>query len=146
MKELKTKAMVAVERFLEHRGYSVIESCPELQDGRLTDIVANDGNALVFIEVLAKSDPSTGFPEELNTEHVREAKEMEAIRWLQQQGSRYFDMAIRFDVISILISDPDRALIRHHINAMTESALLPEFPCESMNPFVEEPQLACATA
>lgn len=146
MTELKKKAIAATERYLEHRGYALIESSPELQGASLTDIVANDGNALVFIEVLAKSDTDTGFPEEFDSERIREAKEMEAIRWLERQGGRYCDMTIRFDVVSILVLSTDRALIRHHINAMTESALVPELPIEPAQSLDEEPQLACATA
>lgn len=146
MKELKTRALAAAERYLEHRGYALIESSPTLPVDNLTDIVANDGNAIVFIEVLAKDNADTGFPEELDSERIREAKEMAAIRWLERQGGRYCDMAIRFDVVSLVVLAPDRALIRHHINAMTESALVPDLPFEPARPTKEVPRLACATA
>lgn len=146
MKEFKTKALTAAERFLEHRGYALIESAPALQGGNLTDIVANDGNALVFVEVLAKDNADTGFPEELDSERIREAKEMEAIRWLERQDGRYCDMEIRFDVVSLAILSPDRALIRHHINAMTESALAPDLTFEPVRSCDKEPMLTGATA
>lgn len=146
MKELKTKALAAAERYLEHRGYALIESSPTLQVGSLTDIVANDGNAIVFVEVIAEDSTDTGFPEELHSARIREAKEMAAIRWLERQGGRYCDMEIRFDVISILVLSPDRALIKHHINAMTESALVPDLTFEPARHTKEVPQLACATA
>ncbi len=146
MKEFKTRALAAAERYLEHRGYALIESSPTLPVDNLTDIVANDGNAIVFIEVLAKDNADTGFPEELDSERIREVKEMAAIRWLERQGGRYCDMAIRFDVVSLVVLAPDRALIRHHINAMTESVLVPDLPFEPARPTKEVPQLACATA
>lgn len=146
MKEFKTKALTAAERYLEHRGYAFIESSPELQVGSLTDIVANDGNAIVFVEVIAKDNADTGFPKELDSERIREAKEMAAIRWLERQGGRCCDMAIRFDVVSMLVLSPDRALIKHHINAMTESALVPNLTFEPARPVKEVSQLACATA
>lgn len=146
MKEFKEKALAAAERYLEHRGYALIESLPELPGGGFTDIVANDGNAIVFIEVIAKDGTDTGFPEELDSEHVREAKEMAAIRWLERQGGRYGDMIVRFDVVSMLVLSPDRALIRHHINAMTEFALVPDLPFEAARSRDGEPMLAGATA
>lgn len=146
MKEFKTKALTAAERYLEHRGYALIESAPELQVGSLTDIVANDGNAIVFVEVIAKDSAETGFPEELDSERIREAKEMAAIRWLERQGGKYCDMTVRFDVVSMVIISPDRALIRHHINAMTESALVPDLSFEPERSHDEEPLLAGAAA
>lgn len=146
MEEFKTKALTAAERYLEHRGYALIESAPTLQIGSLTDIVANDGNAIVFIEVIAKDNAETGFPEELDSERIREAKEMAAIRWLERQGGKYCDMAVRFDVVSMLVLSPDRALIRHHINAMTESALVPDLSFEPARSHDEEPLLAGAAA
>ena len=45
------------------------------------DIIANDDGAAVFIEVLAKADLKTGFPQELMADQVRESRESEAIAW-----------------------------------------------------------------
>lgn len=146
MAEFKKKALAAAERYLEHRGYALIESSPTLKDGGYTDIVANDGNSIVFVEVIAKDGADTGFPEEIDSERIREAKEMAAIRWLERQDGRYCDMAVRFDVVSMLVLSPDRALIRHHINAMTESALVPHLSFEPERSHDEEPLLAGAAA
>ena len=146
MEDFKTKALAAAERYLEHRGYALIESSPALQDASLTDIVANDGNALVFIEVLAKDNAATGFPEEADSKRIQKTKEMEAIRWLERQEGRYCDMEIRFDVVSLVVLAPERALIQHHVNVMIESALAPNLPFEPACPIGEEPMLACATA
>ncbi|WP_165046323.1 YraN family protein [Adlercreutzia sp. ZJ138] len=146
MKELKAKALKAAERFIEHRGYTLIESTDTLPVNSLTDIIANSGNALVFIEVLAKDDADSGFPKERYDEHIREAKEMDAIRWLQRQDGRYCDMQIRFDVISVLVIAPNRAFIRHHVNVMGESELAPDVPIEPTHPHNKEPMPAHATA
>ncbi len=55
-------------------------------------------------------------------------------------------MTVRFDVVSMLVISPDRALIRHHINAMTESVLAPDRSFEPARSHDEEPMLAGAAA
>lgn len=79
--EFKKKALTAVERCLEHRGYALIKSSPTLKDGGYTDIVANDGNSIVFVEVIAKDGAARAFPRNstaLLTRYVRPSKGPEA--------------------------------------------------------------------
>ena len=146
MTEFRTKALTAVERYLEHNGYAIIDSSPTLLSGGVTDIVANDGNALVFVEVLAKDRADEGFPEEFDNERTRKAKEMDAIRWLGRQDGRYCVMRIRFDVVSIVVLASDRALIKHRLSTMDGSTLGSGASIEPPCAFDDEQLLACATA
>ena len=62
MTEFKKKALTAVERCIDNRGYALFKSSPNLKDGGYTDIVANDGNSIVFVEVIAKDGAARAFP------------------------------------------------------------------------------------
>ena len=143
MSNLRDKAMQAAERYVEHLGYDVEGMAYKLKDGEQIDIVAEDGDALVFIDVKARCDADKGFPSENMTKHTRERREKAAIQWFRSEGMGYRDRPIRFDSISLLVLATDRALIRHTINAMgcTSCAPVEREPDPAL-----EPELACATA
>lgn len=63
MKELKTRATAAAARFLDRRGYTVLETDWE-SEADAADIVAEDGCFLVFVKVSASSGAASGFPAE----------------------------------------------------------------------------------
>lgn len=143
MSKLKDKALQAAERFVEHLGYDVVGTAYKLKDGGQIDIVAEDGDALVFIDVKARRDTDRGFPSESMTKHARERREKAAIQWFRSEGISYRDRPIRFDSISLLVLETNRALIKHTINAMGCASCSPtEFEPEP----ALEPELACATA
>lgn len=143
MSKLKDRAMLAAERFVEHRGYDIIGTNYELNNGDEIDIVAEDGDALVFIDVKARRDTEKGFPTESLTKRTRERREMAAIQWFKDEGMGMSDRPVRFDNISLLVLGADRALIRHTINAMS---ITPDAPVICEPEPEAEPELACATA
>nr|WP_255463972.1 YraN family protein [Adlercreutzia sp. ZJ154] len=112
-------------------------------DGEQIDIVAENGDALVFIDVKARRDVGKGFPSESMTKRTRERREKAAIQWLRSEGMGYRDRPVRFDSVSLLMLATDRALIRHTINAMGCDSCAPA-GCEPEP--APEPELACATA
>ena len=57
-----------------------------------------------------------GFPESTAT---REELEAFAIDWLSSNETECVDCPVRFDAIALILVSPDRAMIRHHINAMS---------------------------
>lgn len=114
MKEFIEKSNQAAATFLDRRGYEIIEQ-PWADDvDSPVSIVAQDGETLVFISVAAHRD-SDSFP----AEHLnREKLEGFAIDWLKDNRD-HADCAVRFDHIGLLLLSTDRALIKHHINAMS---------------------------
>lgn len=75
-------------------------------------------DALVFVSVAARKNSDSLPPERLN----RGRLEGFAINWLRDNDG-HADCAVRFDRISLLLLGPDRALIRHHIDAISCSAV-----------------------
>ncbi|MFR0867707.1 MAG: YraN family protein [Adlercreutzia sp.] len=59
MSNLNDKQTKAASRYLEHRGYTVLETawkCP----ARTCDVIAEDGDAIVFVDVSARRDTDKG--------------------------------------------------------------------------------------
>ncbi|MEG0476741.1 MAG: YraN family protein [Raoultibacter sp.] len=114
-KTLGARGEHAAVLFLERRGYEIIERnwvCP----GGEADIIArDDDDCLVFIEVKTRSGAEKGFPSEAVTAAKRARYEKIATYYLAQHPLE--DVYVRFDVVSIVVVAPERAFIRHHINA-----------------------------
>ena len=66
MSELKEKAIKAAEKFLERRGYEVIESNWKSEGGNSLDLVAREDDTVVFVDVYARHGFDKGMPEEGN--------------------------------------------------------------------------------
>ena len=99
-KELGRRGEDAAARFLERRGY---------------DIVARDRQAVVFVEVKTRSGYAKGLPSEAVDAAKRDRYEKIAAAFLAEYD--VVDVPVRFDVVSIVTVAPDRAMIRHHIDA-----------------------------
>ncbi len=112
--ELGKRGEAAAVSFLGRRGYSVVcqnWTCPAGE----ADIIARDGNAIVFVEVKTRSGAEKGLPSEAVDKQKRAKYEKIAAMYLQEIDD--VDVQVRFDVISILVIAKDRALLRHHVNA-----------------------------
>ena len=95
MSNLNLKAMEAASRFLEHRGYEVLETgwkCP----AGTSDIVAEDGDVLVFVDVSARDSIDRGFPTESCSQETRARREMVALAYLSEHPD-VTERPIRFD-------------------------------------------------
>lgn len=110
--ELTAKATEAATRFLERKGYKILDREP---DG--FGAVARDREAIVFVEVRVRHAVERGFDDR---QIDREGFELAAAAWLAAHREVGADVPVRLDVLSLLILDPDRALVRHHINAASE--------------------------
>lgn len=117
-KELGRRGEDAAARFLAQRGYEILERNWECPAGE-ADIIAQDEGGLVFVEVKTRSDASMGFPAEAVTAKKRERYEKIACMYAQDHDVA--DAAVRFDVVSLVVVAPDRAMVRHHINAWAEA-------------------------
>lgn len=112
--DLGRRGEAAAARFLERRGYDIIERNWVCAAGE-ADIIARDGEALVFVEVKTRSNTEKGLPSEAVNANKR--RRYERIAALFLMGYDVVDVPVRFDVVSIVVVPPDRAFIRHHIDA-----------------------------
>ena len=113
-KELGARGERAAQRFLERRGYQIVERNWTCEAGE-ADLIALDDDCLVFVEVKTRMDEDRGLPEEAVGAEKRKRYERIAASYLKTTS--YEDIQVRFDVIGILVLGPNRALIRHHLNA-----------------------------
>lgn len=117
MDKFTSRAFEASEMFLIRRGYEIIERTRKANDGEgPVGIIAKEDNAIVFVTVKSRKAKDKGFPESTAT---REELEAFAIDWLSSNETECVDCPVRFDVIALILVSPDRAMIRHHINAMS---------------------------
>lgn len=118
MNAFETKAARAAELFLDRKGYNVIDTVWADPDGAGSiDIIAENEGAIVFIDVLAE-EGAESFP----TESIDRAQhEVLAAHWLAGADAELIDRPVRFDTIAFLVVGESRALLRHHINALSEA-------------------------
>lgn len=104
----------AAARYLYRRGYEIVERNWTCAAGE-ADIIARDGEAVVFVEVKTRTSTDKGLPSDAVDAEKRRRYERIAALFLRDYDA--VDVPVRFDVVSLLVSAPDRALVRHHINA-----------------------------
>ena len=83
---------------LERRGYVIVARRYRTRHGEI-DIVARDGDMLVFVEVKARTSGSFGDPEEAVTRQKQQRVVWMAVDYLARQ--RLGEVACRFDVVSV---------------------------------------------
>src|SRR5687768_6867646 len=95
---------------LERRGYSIVTRRYRTRHGEI-DIIAKDGDYLVFVEVKARQDGSFGDPEESVTLRKQQQMVWMATDYLARHGD---DIPCRFDVVGIntLTNPPAITLIQ----------------------------------
>lgn len=95
---------------LEQAGYTVLDRNWRCQDGEI-DLVARDGDVLVFCEVKTRSGMGFGDPAEAVGRAKSERLRRLAVRWMADRGVLGQDM--RFDVVSVLRQPRGAARVRH---------------------------------
>lgn len=90
-------------RELERRGYTILARRYRTRLGEI-DIVARDGETLVFVEVKARGSATWGHPTEAITPGKRRRLARMAADYLARR--RAGDCACRFDVVTILMDRP----------------------------------------
>ncbi len=86
------------ERHLKAKGYRILERNYRLKLGEL-DLVARDGETVVFVEVKLRAGDAFGSPSEAVGSVKRRKLVRTAQAYIQDKG---LDCPMRFDVISIL--------------------------------------------
>jgi len=98
------------ERFLVESGLVVLERNWRCPLGEI-DIVAREGDALVFCEVKTRSGPVWGRPDEAVDERKLSRLRRTALRWLAAHGVGWCD--VRVDLISVTWPPDGEARLQH---------------------------------
>ena len=111
--KMTSRAAKATKRYLELRGFEILEEGWS-HGADTADFIAIDGESgdLVILFAEASRNAGEGFPD---TEADRKAFERLAAAYLAE--TEYIDVAVRLDIVSLLVVGDDRALIRHCSNA-----------------------------
>lgn len=107
--ELGKLGETIAQEFLLGKGYTI--EAVNYRHRRLElDIVAKDGDTLVFVEVKTRSDDFLFDPEKAMTEKKETLMRNAAVAYMRETD---YDWAIRFDVIAIVVRGEDRYEVRH---------------------------------
>jgi putative endonuclease len=99
--------------FLLKAGYKILDGNFRSGHGEI-DIVAHDGNELVFIEVKTRHGGGFGSPEEAVTEKKQRLLRRTAEGYVREKGIE--NVSCRFDVVAITLEDGKAKLV-HYKNA-----------------------------
>lgn len=102
--------------FLFAKGYRILTRNWRIKAGEI-DIIAQDGDTLVFCEV--KSRSSTRFGTGAEAVDARKQRKIMQVATLYLQRYRLSNQRCRFDVIEILQPEQDQPQIQHFINAFS---------------------------
>ena len=111
--ELGVHGELVAVAYLTDAGLRVLDRNWRCRDGEL-DIVAREGDALVFCEVKARRGVGFGHPVEAVTPAKRRRLRTLAQRWLAAHDEHAPDL--RFDVVGVLVR-PDRPPLVTHLRA-----------------------------
>lgn len=100
--------------FLEEKGYTILERNWRCEYGEI-DLIARDGDGLVFAEVKARSSARYGQPEEAITPAKQQHLYESALTYLQEHAE--WDGDWRIDVIAVT-RGADGPQITHFENAV----------------------------
>jgi putative endonuclease len=87
---------------LRRIGYAILERRFRTRYGEI-DVIARDGNALVFVEVKLRDGTSFGLPKEAVNRMKQRRMALVALAYLAQRRIR--PCSCRFDVVSVLMGD-----------------------------------------
>jgi putative endonuclease len=116
--ELHRRAVKAATQSILRRGYEVIDTDWESVCGGHIDLVAKDHDELVFIDVTVSEDQEKGF---LDGNPNQNQMEIMAARWLAASSPADGDLKVRFDTISLIVLNEQRAFMRHHTNVFSQA-------------------------
>ena len=100
--------------FLKARGYTILSRNYRRRSGEI-DIIAMEGDYLVFIEVKTRRGTSHGHPLEAIT--ARKQRQISKVAQCYLAENNLFDKEARFDVVSVVMSKSNQAQIEIITNA-----------------------------
>ena len=101
--------------FLDEKGYEILARNYRVRQGEI-DLIAREGETVVFVEVKARSGVRFGRPCEAVDERKQQRLRAAAERWLYEQKETAF---CRFDVIEVFLprEPQERPRVHQIINA-----------------------------
>ena len=106
--------------FLRRSGYKILRRNCRTRLGEI-DIVARDGDEVVFVEVKTRSSKSWGLPEDAISAAKRRKISRAAIAFADRHRLR--ERALRFDVVAVLLEEGREPQVRLYKDAFTISSL-----------------------
>ena len=100
--------------YLKGQKFTIVERNFRCKGGEV-DIIAREGNTLVFVEVKSRRTLLFGPPQMALTPFKQRQISKAALTWLAQK--KLFGTSARFDVIAILLPDHEVPVIEHIRNA-----------------------------
>jgi len=119
-KDLGRRGEDAAAAFLERRGFDILERNWTCRAGE-ADIIAQDEDAIHFVEVKTRMSDCCGFPAEAVDANKR--RRYERIAELYLTGYEGPDIPITFDIVSILVTGEHRAFLRMHRNVFSNDCI-----------------------
>jgi len=113
MKVLGIKGENLAVVFLKKKGYRIIARNYKTPIGEV-DIIAQDGDTLVFAEVKTRTDELFGWPFEAVNKKKRHKMKNVALLYMKRIGGNF---PVRFDVISIFYRENGEKEIEHIMDA-----------------------------
>ncbi|MBL8848698.1 MAG: YraN family protein [Planctomycetaceae bacterium] len=101
-------------RYLKKLGYRILARQSRSRIGEI-DIVALDGDTIVFVEVKTRSSQSAGHPSEAITFAKQQQLTRVALAWLKSRGM--LERRARFDVIAITWREGTEPVVEHYQSA-----------------------------
>lgn len=114
-KSLKSRGEDAAAAYLERCGICVVERGWHCDAG-VIDIVAFDGDALVFCDVKTRGAATKGVSQAVTPAVTRRVRKL-AEAYLEYADLR--EKEWRYDRVELLVISEDRALLRHHRDALS---------------------------
>lgn len=101
-------------RYLKRAGFRILVRNARSRIGEI-DVIAMEGNCIVFVEVKTRSSAEAGHPTEAVTPAKQRQLTRTALAWLKQRG--LLEHRARFDVIAITWADGAEPVVEHFRNA-----------------------------
>jgi len=101
-------------RFLKRQGYRILRRNCRNKYGEI-DLVARDGNEVVFVEVKTRVSGDWGDPAKAVNRPKQRRLRLAAERFATRAEIR--DFPLRFDIVAIVLPDDGAPDIRHYRNA-----------------------------
>ena len=111
---LGKKGETLASNFLKENGYTILTRNYRRRSGEI-DIIAMEGDYLVFIEVKTRTGTSHGHPLEAIT--LRKQRQISKVAQCYLAEKNLFDTAARFDVVYIVMSRNNQAQVEIITNA-----------------------------
>ncbi len=111
---LGTRGERIAARTLKRSKYRIVARNYRCPAGEI-DLIALDGDTLVFVEVKTRRSSETAFPE-VNVHHQKQRKITQVAKYyLAAKNAQHYPC--RFDVVSVVLGESGAPAVEHFVNA-----------------------------